>query len=288
MSPACYDGFGDGAGGFFVVYSELFENIDSLERAAATESGSKFSEAPCFGDSKSPVSQVKQFYAHWSNFVSSRSFAWRDKWNLAEGPNRYVRREMEKENKKEREQARKEYIADVRDVTDFVKRRDPRWAAWRLKQKQDELDKAEQVEKAKRDQEAARAQQRQRLQEERRLAELEMEAARLEAYGDDDHDGSESDDAPTEVFECVVCDKVFKSQKQLENHEGSKKHKEAAAILRRHMQAEELAWAAAEVAVGEEEDGYGPPPPSPLSQFIVLVHLYLSLEVTVWSHEPAR
>ena len=102
MSPACYDGFGDGAGGFFVVYSELFENIDSLERAAATESGSKFSEAPCFGDSKSPVSQVKQFYAHWSNFVSSRSFAWRDKWNLAEGPNRYVRREMEKENKKER------------------------------------------------------------------------------------------------------------------------------------------------------------------------------------------
>ncbi len=96
-----------------------------------------------------------------------------------------------------------------------------------------------------------------------------MEAARLEAYGDDNHDGSESDDTPTEVFECVVCDKVFKSQKQLENHEGSKKHKEAAAILRRHMQAEELAWAAADVVAGaaqiheEEADGYDPLPPAP-------------------------
>ena len=36
-------------------------------------------------------------------------------------------------------------------------------------------------------------------------------------HGEEDGEGSEEDEAEEEVFECVVCDKVFRSDKQLKN-----------------------------------------------------------------------
>jgi hypothetical protein len=95
-----------------------------------------------------------------------RSFSWKDKWNLADGPNRAVRRAMEQENKKERDLARRDYVSDIRKLVEFVRGRDPRWTALRIKQKQDEQAKAEQVERTKRDAEMARLAQKQRFQEE--------------------------------------------------------------------------------------------------------------------------
>ncbi len=73
MSVSCFEGFGDDEGGFFAVYAHIFEAIDAIERKAAADSGEKRSQqvsAPCFGDSLAPVSQVRQFYSHWSNFTS--------------------------------------------------------------------------------------------------------------------------------------------------------------------------------------------------------------------------
>mmetsp|Transcript_28108 Transcript_28108/g.110515 ORF Transcript_28108/g.110515 Transcript_28108/m.110515 type:complete len:279 (-) Transcript_28108:1543-2379(-) len=43
------------------------------------------------------------------NFSSQRSFGFAEKWNLAEAPNREIRRAMERENKKERTRAKKEF-----------------------------------------------------------------------------------------------------------------------------------------------------------------------------------
>lgn len=57
---------------------------------------------------------VKDFYGAWSNFTSIKSFFWFDKWKLSDAPSRYVRRQMEKENKKARETARKEYNTTIR------------------------------------------------------------------------------------------------------------------------------------------------------------------------------
>ena len=42
-----------------------------------------------------------------------------------------------------------------------------------------------------------------------------------------------------EEFYCVVCEKSFKSAKQLDNHERSKKHKQNLAELKRMLQEEE-------------------------------------------------
>lgn len=39
-------------------------------------------------------------------------------------------------------------------------------------------------------------------------------------------------------FECVVCNKVYRSEKALQNHEASKKHKEALKKFKRMMRAE--------------------------------------------------
>ena len=39
------------------------------------------------------------FYAYWVNFISGRTFAHADKWNLADASSRQIRRAMEKENK---------------------------------------------------------------------------------------------------------------------------------------------------------------------------------------------
>lgn len=73
---------------------------------------------------------------------------------------------MEQENKKERELARREYVSDIRELVEFVRGRDPRWTALRIKQKQDEQAKAEQAERTKREAEIARIAQKQLFQEE--------------------------------------------------------------------------------------------------------------------------
>ena len=48
----------------------------------------------------------------------------------------------------------------------------------------------------------------------------------------------ESDEEPKEIFECVVCCKVFKSEKQLDAHEKSRKHIKAVDRLRKDMRGE--------------------------------------------------
>ena len=54
----------------------------------------------------------------------------------------------------------------------------------------------------------------------------------------------QEEEAPTELeaqtFECVACSKKFRSEKQLRNHESSRKHLEMVAVLREVLQGEEL------------------------------------------------
>jgi Zinc-finger double-stranded RNA-binding len=42
-----------------------------------------------------------------------------------------------------------------------------------------------------------------------------------------------------QMFECVVCDKTYKSEKALKNHEASKKHKEQLKKFKRMMKDED-------------------------------------------------
>lgn len=57
---------------------------------------------------------ARDFYTAWGEFTTEKKFDWIEKWDLRRGEDRNVRRLMEKENKKMREEHRREYIDTVR------------------------------------------------------------------------------------------------------------------------------------------------------------------------------
>lgn len=246
FTSSCYSGHNDGPKGFYTVYRTLFEELAKQERAAAdSKESSKAAAAPfeypAFGSSTSDGPTVSTFYAHWSTFSTSKDFAWADQYNPASAPNRQVRRRMEEENKKGRKAARREFNEAVRDLVAFVKKRDKRVAVFQAE---------EAARRAAREAEEA---ERRRLQREERLrAAAEYQEAEWAAAGEDDDDDDATGVAeggfmetidegrePSEEFFCIVCEKRFKSDKQLKNHERSRKHLDQVAELRAVLQEEE-------------------------------------------------
>jgi DnaJ family protein A protein 5 len=72
-------------------------------------------DIPEFGNSESDYdSVVGPFYAFWLSYCTPRSFVWFEKHDIREAGDRYVRRVMEKENKKLRDKAKKERNEEIR------------------------------------------------------------------------------------------------------------------------------------------------------------------------------
>jgi hypothetical protein len=110
------------------------------------EQSTKGPAYPSFGNSESPAAEVYGFYTHWDNFVTALTFSWSDKYNILEAPNRQVKRAMEKENSKFRDDTRKEYINKIRSLVAYVKKRDQRFATFeeeKLKKRKEEEAKRE-------------------------------------------------------------------------------------------------------------------------------------------------
>jgi DnaJ homolog subfamily A member 5 len=73
---------------------------------------------------------ARDFYSYWAAFSTYKEFIWKEQWNLAEAPDRRVRRYaalfvtrfenscfarlMERDNKKAKEDAKREYVDVVR------------------------------------------------------------------------------------------------------------------------------------------------------------------------------
>lgn len=55
-----------------------------------------------FGDSSTIEEKMLRFYEDWENFTTYKTFVWSEEWDTREANNRWMRREMEKENKKQR------------------------------------------------------------------------------------------------------------------------------------------------------------------------------------------
>lgn len=167
---------------------------------------------------------VRDFYAVWTEFVTSKGFEWVGKWDVERGDDRGIRRLMEKENKKVREDYRREYNDAVRvswilmaltqKLALFIQNRDPRYKSYLKTQ-------AQRKSAAK----VAPAQ--------------PIPAARAPSPTDDfeeqdwqrlrhssDEEGSENE-GEEEALECVACAKTFLSEASWANHERSKKHKQA-------------------------------------------------------------
>ncbi|PYH95190.1 DnaJ-domain-containing protein [Aspergillus ellipticus CBS 707.79] len=218
--------FSDSSDGFYGGLREIFSRI-AMDEIACRGEDAEVLDYPTFGSRNDDFDRVvRPFYATWSGFSTKRTFAWKDVYRYSEAPDRRVRRLMEKENKRFREEGIREFNDAVRSLVAFVRKRDPRYksSAQSESQRQEFLRQSVASQAAK-----SRA----------------ANQARLRNYIIQDWAKSEefenelvSSEGEIEHFECVVCRKVFKSMEQFNAHERSKKHIKAVKQLQKEMKAE--------------------------------------------------
>ncbi|KAI1117816.1 DnaJ domain-containing protein [Nemania sp. NC0429] len=223
----------DSPSSFFTILRETFDRLADGEYAAGDWEGLAPTEYPSFGESADDDTVAKAFYSRWSNFSTRLGFAWKDKWRLSDAPDRRIRRLMEKDNKKLREDAIRQFNDAVRSLVIFVRKRDPRY----VPNNQSEAER----QKILRDSAAAQAA-RSRAAHQEKMNSADAIPEWAQSRGDDAHMSEFSaseEESEVEEIECIVCNKTFKSEKQFESHEKSKKHAKAVQQLKRQMRKED-------------------------------------------------
>lgn len=286
FSSSCYANFDDSEDGFYTVYRQVFETLSKEEEQAfelliklsnsKTKSTRKEQKPihPTFGNSDSTYEEiVRPFYSYWSGFCTVITFDHLDKYNTTEAENRRILRAMEKENNKVKEAARKERNTNVRNLVEFVKKRDRRLKAHKLLvEQQNQLNREKTAEKQRQQREKLKQQEQDAVYKptawedmndiEAQLRQLESEYDLQEAGGkrgrsnqdsslgensQNHEDGIEGgEDAQEEEMEdeddgffCPACNKDFRSIKAFENHEASKKHKQNVVKLKKLLKEDE-------------------------------------------------
>lgn len=226
----------DSSRGFFGILNAFFDQLAAEETAACDWAGVIPTNYPPFGKAGDNYNAMaKPFYNVWAGFSTKKTFSWRDKYRLQEAPDRRIRRLMEKENKKFRDEGIREFNDAVISLVTFVKKRDPRY----VPNTQSEAERQQ----ALRDSAAAQAA-RSRAAHQEKLAEYVVPGWAQSLDEVDYHDEfsmSESEEEIEEI-ECVVCNKIFKSEKQFEAHEKSKKHTKAVQQLKWQMRKENVSF----------------------------------------------
>ncbi|XP_056587192.1 dnaJ homolog subfamily C member 21 [Triplophysa dalaica] len=266
FTVTCYSGYGDDEQGFHTVYRNLFESIAKEEIEHSKDVEDDEDDFPSFGDSQSDYdTAVHLFYGFWQSFCTRKNFAWKEEYDTRQATNRWEKRAMEKENKKTRDKARKEHSELVRQLVAFVRKRDKRVQAHKKLVEEQNAEKAKKVEELRRKQKLSQAKLAEDYKEQKwaAMSELEKELQQMEAQydqqfgdvseseeeedveaGEDGLEGqdTENGDAAVEMDDyyddlyCPACDKSFKSDKAMKNHEKSKKHREMVALLRQQLE----------------------------------------------------
>ncbi|CAD5221601.1 unnamed protein product [Bursaphelenchus okinawaensis] len=123
---------------------------------------------PLLGDIDSTRDEVEDFYDFWLHFSSWREFSYKDEEDKSKGEDRWERREIEKQNRIEREKLRKEYLKSLSNMVEVAYSKDPRVKAFK-----------EQDKRAKEEEKARRKAARDQVEQEKKAAE-QAEAAKLE------------------------------------------------------------------------------------------------------------
>ncbi|KAI9844493.1 MAG: hypothetical protein M1837_005576 [Sclerophora amabilis] len=222
--------FSDSSKGFFAVFRDTFESLANEESVACDWEGLDAVDYPSFGRADDTYEDVvRPFYAAWNGFGTRKTFSWKDIYRYSEAPDRRVRRMMEKENKRLREEGIREFNDAVRSLVAFVRKRDPRY----VPNTQSEADR----QKILRDAAAAQAARQRAANQARMKQHVVPEWTKAPESSPDLYEENEQDEASEEEhYECVACRKTFKSEKQFEAHEKSKKHVKAIQQLKRKMQ----------------------------------------------------
>ncbi|ETV93171.1 hypothetical protein H310_12778 [Aphanomyces invadans] len=216
FSTSVYKGFQDDERGFYSIYRGVFEEIDALDQAARGDPNS----APSFGTSASQVPHA--FYDYWRSYMTDQTFSWLDQYKTTDAPTREIRRLMEKDNKKARDAGKKTFSANVRALADFVRKRDKRMI--KHLQEKEAHKAAQQVEKA-----AAAAARKAAFAAKKAEFHATWEATESSQYATATLQAEEAKrraKADAMVLVCELCKKEFKSEKQVQNHLVSKKHRE--------------------------------------------------------------
>lgn len=248
FSASCYTGFGDEPKGFYSVYGGVFRRVADEEAQYYDEEDEPL---PLFGLSNSDYEVVHTFYSYWQSFSTVKSFAWEDKYELKQAPNRRVQRMMEKENKKLRDSSKKSRNESIRQLVSFVRKRDKRVYAYKQVLEEKEVERRRKIAEKHDRERQRRIQQTEEYvnaQDSEASAMFEEELQALQHSLDAEFGKEESDKAsssseevdltPSSLF-CAACNKLFKSDKAFANHERSKKHKEKVALLKQVLRAEE-------------------------------------------------
>ncbi|RHZ52183.1 hypothetical protein CDV55_100219 [Aspergillus turcosus] len=220
--------FSDSPSGFYGGLRVVFTRLALEEELACRADKLEFVDYPTFGSRSDTFEDVvRPFYAVWSSFSTKKSFAWKDIYRYSEAPDRRVRRLMEKENKRLREEGIREFNEAVRSLVAFVKKRDPRYKSGI----QSEAQRRELLRQTA----AAQAAKSRAVNQAKLREHVIPDWAKSEEA---EEENSESSESELERFECVVCRKDFKSLNQFNAHERSKKHVKAIKQLRWEMRAE--------------------------------------------------
>jgi len=232
----------DAPSGFFGFLRETFETLAKEEEVAASREGVDVPEYPPFGHKDDEYDDVvKSFYAAWNGFATHKTFAWRDRYRTSDADDRRMRRQMEKENKRFRDDGVREFNEAVRLLVAFVRKRDPRFTP----NSQTEAERQDMLRKvAERQAQAARAANAKMTED----VVPDWTKTREPEEVDEEID----EESEEEQFECVACRKTFKSENQYEAHERSKKHLKAVQALRRKLQRE-----GHDLDLDDEEDSTG-------------------------------
>ena len=228
--------FVDSPSGFYGGLRDFFRNLAREEEIACQWEDAQPVEYPEFGHKDDGYEDVvRPFYASWNRFATRKSYSWKDFYRLSDAPDRRIRRLMEKENKRHREVAIQEYNDAVRSLIAFVRKRDPRY-------RENQKSEAER-QKILRDASAAQKA-RSRAARQAQMADMDRTAVPdwAKSRPVDEHEGGFSSEEESEEheFECVICNKSFKSEAQYEAHEKSKKHNKLVKHLRKDLKNEDL------------------------------------------------
>lgn len=230
--------FSNSPSGFFATVRGFFDTLAREEELVCEWEDLEPVSYPSFGGAADDYeTKVRPFYAAWTGFATSKTYSWEDLYRYSEAPDRRIRRMMEKENKRFRDEAIHDFNNLVRSFVRFVKKRDPRFKP--------KIRSEEERQKSLRSAAAAQAAQA-RAANMAKFTQLKETPDRTKSAAPNEEDisneSNEKQKVITEQVECVVCRKTFKSEKQYEAHEKSSKHIRAVAHIRRQMQKEDKSF----------------------------------------------
>ncbi|KAJ7032476.1 hypothetical protein C8F04DRAFT_1106974 [Mycena alexandri] len=225
FDSSIWTGVDDGDNSFFTIYRSLFARLQAEEALISDIEYPSFGYA---GWTWAPAAKAsdgaRTFYAAWTNFATAKDFAWMDQWNLSEAPDRRVRRLMEKDNKKAREDGRREYNDTIRSLAKFLRKRDPRYKT-HLAQAQPNPTSGSATPVGNAPARTAP-----------RAEYVEQEWQKVDALRQhDDLEWAAAEGDDPEEWECVVCGKSFWSEAAWDSHERSKKHLKEVERLKKEM-----------------------------------------------------